>query len=1113
MDLSSELISQFAKITNDTKKEKTESTVYGTTVELDGRIYVKLDGSDRLTPVETTTAVTGDERVMVTIKDHSATITGNISSPAAKDNEVKELGNKIDEFDTIVADKVKAETAEIESAIITKLDGKYATFESLDATYASIKSLEAAEGEIGELKADNVEIKEKLTARDAEINQLKANSLTVEVADAKYATIENLEGLNADFNSLESTYADFVEVTTNSFEALEAEIAELDVESLNAKYANIDFSNIGKAAMENFYANSGLIKNVVVGDQTITGELVGVTISGDRIIGGSIVADKLVIKGDDGIYYKLNAEGGATAEQLATEEYQNGLHGSNIIANSITAEKIKVDDLVAFDATIGNFNIGDNSIYSGAKASVDNTTRGIYMDTDGQLNFGDSNNYLKFYKDQNGNYKLDISASSLKFGTSGQNVEDAINDVQNSVNNIQVDSNSTNSASGNTPIIINDSADGKVIDLKVYGKTTQDGTPTPDAPIDLVSVGDSGSFNVDVYGKNLIDIKDKPTDTDFNIDIPINIKKGTPLTHSIITYGGILGGITNGSGYAVRAVWGDYSKGEYEIIGVGTTLTHDCRSIRIAFAASLFSSRGGTATSYSIQVEVGEVATDFEPYKPKQTLSLPYHLRGVGDAKDNIDFERGVYVQRFAETTFNGSENWTANGSNQGYGLVMNNVGGDTTGANASNVMCDRLVAKEQAAVFSGYATNIISTRGDISKIYVRVDSTITTVALLKEWLASNPLTVVYPLATPIEIPLTEQVLSEYAKLRTYEPNTTLIADSSPNMYVEYFRNTEDGKKLAKNYDALQSSASNAQTAANNALNTANNIQVGGRNYVLDSDKELNGNNTLDFYIPENLQSVLAGKEVIVSFDAKADNTDSTHDIDFYFRSNNITGTYSPVIKLNGVYQRFSHTLSFPTDLSEVYWVRFRGNTYVGNISNANPTGGNFFIKNVKVELGNKATDWTPAPEDVDADIDNVQSNVDNNAQKIVEAESNIEQLSNQISTLVRDSSGNSLMTQTSTGWTFSMGDFEATLNNLLAHVKIGTYNGQPCLELVVDEAKQKLMLTNTKISFMESDTTAAYISGNTMNIDHAQIDNGLSIGSGYKWAEDSDDILNLIYQ
>ena len=59
---------------------------------------------------------------------------------------------------------------------------------------------------------------------------------------------------------------------TDELAANKALINELDVEKLNAtdadlKYANIDFSNIGIAAMEKFYSESGLIKNVVVGDQ------------------------------------------------------------------------------------------------------------------------------------------------------------------------------------------------------------------------------------------------------------------------------------------------------------------------------------------------------------------------------------------------------------------------------------------------------------------------------------------------------------------------------------------------------------------------------------------------------------------------------------------------------------------------------------------------------------------------------------------------------------------------------------------------------------------------------------------------------------------------------
>lgn len=40
--------------------------------------------------------------------------------------------------------------------------------------------------------------------------------------------------------------------------------------------------------------------------------------------------------------------------------------------------------------------------------------------------------------------------------------------------------------------------------LSVYGKSTQNGTPTPDAPVPIVSAGDGGSVAVRVTGKNLL---------------------------------------------------------------------------------------------------------------------------------------------------------------------------------------------------------------------------------------------------------------------------------------------------------------------------------------------------------------------------------------------------------------------------------------------------------------------------------------------------------------------------------------------------------------------------------------------------------------------------------
>lgn len=98
MALSEDLISQFAKITKDEEKTATEKTVYGTVVEREGVKYVQFDGSDILTPVASTTNYESDERVIVTIKNHTATITGNFTSPSARTTEVEAVDKSVKNF-------------------------------------------------------------------------------------------------------------------------------------------------------------------------------------------------------------------------------------------------------------------------------------------------------------------------------------------------------------------------------------------------------------------------------------------------------------------------------------------------------------------------------------------------------------------------------------------------------------------------------------------------------------------------------------------------------------------------------------------------------------------------------------------------------------------------------------------------------------------------------------------------------------------------------------------------------------------------------------------------------------------------------------------------------
>ena len=440
MALSHELISQFAKIVKYDKKQSAESTVYGTVVtDGNGNKYVKLDGSDQLTPLtdnerpsadSTTASVNDGERVSVLIKNHTATITGNVSSPSVRSEDFKNLDDQVTDikkFDIVIAERVQANEGYIKK---------------LQTDKADVGDLTAANAKITELETKKASV-EDLNAAKAEITDLKTTKLDTEVANATYATIKNLDATNANLENLDATYGQFQELATNKFTAIDADIKKLDTEKLSAttadaKYATIDFSNIGMAAIQKLFTDSGIIGDLVVSEGHITGKLVGVTIIGDLIEGGTVKADKLVVLGEDGLYYKLNTNGvTTTAEQT---EY-NSLNGSVITAKSITAEKVKVDDLVAFDATIGGFNITNSSIYSGAKESVTNTTRGIYLDKNGQISFGDADNYIRYYKASDGTYKLEISADSIsiKSGGSGEStsLDAAIEDIKSDVDSLR----------------------------------------------------------------------------------------------------------------------------------------------------------------------------------------------------------------------------------------------------------------------------------------------------------------------------------------------------------------------------------------------------------------------------------------------------------------------------------------------------------------------------------------------------------------------------------------------------------------------------------------------------------------------------------------------------
>lgn len=406
MALSKNLISDFVKATTDDKKTAEETTLYGTIVEYNGSKYVRLDGSDMLTPYTATVAAKAGERVRVSVGKHSATVTGNVSSPAARTGDVEELGQKVDTFDAVVANKATIKDLEVERARV----------DDLVADNVVIKNqLTADSAEIKDLKADNVDIKGKLTARDAEIENLKANKIDAEVVSANYATIKNLEATQASVKELSANKADIADLTAATGRIDKLESKDIETDKLIAGKADIDLANVNNAwinkgvlkdgSIGSAAIHEGAVTNAKIADATIEAAKIK-SINADSIVAGTIKTERLIITGPDG------RDSIVKAINIA-----NGVSEAEVNGQKIQAASIDVVDLSAFQAKIAQFDMSQNAIYSG-KLAINDPTSGVYISTTG-FGLGDGaltskkESPIQMYAD--GVFKLKGKNSSLEF--------------------------------------------------------------------------------------------------------------------------------------------------------------------------------------------------------------------------------------------------------------------------------------------------------------------------------------------------------------------------------------------------------------------------------------------------------------------------------------------------------------------------------------------------------------------------------------------------------------------------------------------------------------------------------------------------------------------------
>jgi hypothetical protein len=358
-------------------------------------------------------------------------------------------------------------------------------------------------------------------------------------------------------------------------------------------------------------------------------------------------------------------------------------------------------------------------------------------------------------------------------------------------------------------------------------------SPNPDYPQELVSAGDGGSLGVKVLGKNIARLASGKnysasvefTDNKFNAVI-------TAATGSVFCVVGRTT-VTKGVTYIISSdaenIHGFrlFKKGTTDpvFINVGGMIKNGNPFIPLEDAEAdialyfRFTDGGnntvGTIASGYLQCEIGSIATAYEHYKEPQTMihQTPNGLPGIHVSEggnytdengwqwicDEVDFGRGVYVQRVAKGTITEKnyDNIQLNYSSDKSLLVgFGKPFGKENGLSKRACLSDRFVTyhgnnPQSLSGFPGDVEHIgFNTSAAYAEyFYMRIfRNRLATqdAAGVKAWLADNNINVLYQLITPIETPLSAEELAAYAALHTNYPSTTLYNDADSYMEVKY---------------------------------------------------------------------------------------------------------------------------------------------------------------------------------------------------------------------------------------------------------------------------------------------------------------------------------------
>lgn len=360
-------------------------------------------------------------------------------------------------------------------------------------------------------------------------------------------------------------------------------------------------------------------------------------------------------------------------------------------------------------------------------------------------------------------------------------------------------------------------ADAPLHGLTLCGKTTQDGTPSPEAPVPLVSAGEGGSVGVNVTGKNMADIVySAPTKSQYSTVAtikPFRLYAGVSYVLSFDTPNTGITCYVNNSTFSYKEFVMDGTRKSFTFtVSQDSDMTIVTSSGPTAGSAVLISR--GTASSdvesgeiSNVQIEIGSAATAFEPYESggSMTVNTPNGLPGIPvksggnytDEKgqqwicDEIDFERGVYVKRFNTVKLTPELSWAYSTTTNRFWLSVGDFENGAYEYSQFRGRCTHFASYDGMGGGLEPDETIFKVNDSIAGVAIRYNKMGGNVEAFKTFLAENEVYVTSAIQTPIETPIPADELADYRALRTIKPNTTVYNDAGAGMKVDYAADTK----------------------------------------------------------------------------------------------------------------------------------------------------------------------------------------------------------------------------------------------------------------------------------------------------------------------------------